>query len=226
MKFLIATLLCLTIGLYESVPLTKQVEHIGIRCLFQNNQLSCGDQVECGAVSNIAHLGQTLHNAFGIGALPESIDYTNLHAVVYDIYPKGIDSKVYLNNTIQLEGKSVELHLYTALENTGHGIRVIDQECFGKLVGLIRQVKGVNLVKVQSNLLGDGVDVGLIGEVLIENEIVKKRQFYGSYGGYQASSSYSSSYGGFGGFGGGYGGYASSYSSSSYSSYGGYGFGK
>ena len=208
---ILLVILGISINVHQSLPTTTQ---FGLKCSFSDSKIKCenvaitGSEVECDSVSNISGLSSTPINLLGIGLLPIGYDLSGTIPVSVFLYPRTLDDLIYLDHSIQLNGKSVDLTLYHGLTNTGNGIRVTDSICYAKLLGLIDQVQktGVKNVKVQASLIGDAHDLALVGEVVIENQTLHKRQYgFGRWGGYRGG------YGGWGRYGGwgfgGWGGY-------------------
>ncbi|CAF0858614.1 unnamed protein product [Brachionus calyciflorus] len=199
-------LICLSISFSKSIPAPSSIS--GIRCEHSNNKFKCENQneldVECDANSNLVGLGSTLFNVFGIGALPKEYNYSNIEKAFFYLYPRSLEESVYFNHSIRLNETSVNLTLfYSLVSNTNnYGIRVTDKVCFENLVQLLRQVNDVKTVQVKQSVIGDGKQVDLVGEVIIENH-VQKRQW-----GYDNNYYYDRyRYGGYGYYGGWRGGY-------------------
>ena len=219
MKILLSlVILSISLTVHQCLPTTTT--QFGLKCGLSQSKLKCenvgviGHEVECDSVNNISGLSSTSLNLFGIGALPAGYDLKGTTPLSLFLYPRTLDDLVYLDHTIQLNGKSVDLTLYHGLTDIGSGIRVTDSICYAKLLGLIDEVQklGVKSVKLQSNLIGDSHDLVLVGEVMMENQILHKRQYgWGGYGGYGGWGRYGGwgygGYGGWGGYRGGYGGW-------------------
>ena len=212
-------ILSISLAVHHSLP---TITHFGLKCGFSQSKIKCenvavtGHEVECEAVNNISGLSSLSANLLGIGTLPKEYDpkLVGTTPISVFLYPRALDDLVYLDHTIQLNGKSVDLTLYHGLTNTGSGIRVTDAVCYAKLLGLINQVQktGVKNVKLQASLIGDAHELTLVGEVAVENQILHKRQYgyggWGGYGGYGGWGRYGGwGYGGWGGYRGGYGGW-------------------
>lgn len=179
--FLSFIIFSVLISVYQFLSVTPK---IGLKCGFSNRKINCenllsGNKLECDSVSNISGLSSTFFNIFGIGTLPNgyhsSVKATS--SVSLFLYPRTLDPLVYLNHTIELNGKRVNLSLYNDLTNTGSGIRITDSLCYAKLLDLVDQVQklGTHTVKVKANLFGETYDLVLVGEVTIGNQGLWKR---------------------------------------------------
>lgn len=207
--YLSFAILIISIAVHQSVS-TTTTEKYGLKCVLVENKIKCenvgveGQEVECDSVSNMA--GSDTSQIFGIGTLPNGYNplEQGTQLVSLFLYPRTLDTFVYLDHIVQLHGKSVNLTLYNDMTNTGIGIRVTDTVCYIKLLGLIDQVQksGVQNVKVQASLIGDAHQEKLVGEIAFENQKVQKRQW--GWGGWGRP------WGGWGGWGrpwGGWGGW-------------------
>lgn len=210
-------LLSIALAVHECLPTTTQ---FGLKCGFSQNKITCenlgitGQEVECDSVINIPGLSSTSVNIFGIGKLDMTVGH-DLKQGHITLYPRTSEDLVYLDHVILLNGTTVVIKLYHDLTDTCNGIRVTDSVCYAKLIDLIGQVQqsGVQNVKVKSDLIGDAKELTLVGEVIIENQILQKRQYgYGGYGGYRGGFGGYGGYGGWGRYGGwGFGGYRGGY---------------
>ncbi|CAF0750639.1 unnamed protein product [Brachionus calyciflorus] len=196
-------LISLSVSKYHSVSVPSSIG--GLRCVYSKNKVNCENHneqdVECDAISNLDGLGSTLFNVFGIGALPKEYNYLNIENVFYYLYPRSLDESVYFNHSIRLNETNVDLTLFYSVEsnvnNSSYGIRVIDKTCFENLVKLLRQVDDVKTVQVKQSLIGDGKQVDLVGEVIIENHAQKRHHYNrwrGKYNGYRGRYRYYDDY--------------------------------
>ncbi|CAF0937138.1 unnamed protein product [Brachionus calyciflorus] len=210
--YFILFLISLSVNLYQSVP--GPSSNSSIRCVHSKKKIKCKLQneqrVECNAISNLVGLGSTLFNVFGIGALPKEYNYSNIENVFYYLYPRSLDELVYFNHSIRLNETSVDLNLFYSVEsnvnNPSYGIRVTDKLCFGNLVKILRQVDEVKTVQVKQSLIGNGQQVDLFGEVVIENNLKKRDWDDDGYGDFDFDR-YKYSWNRYGYYGGWYGGY-------------------
>ena len=94
---------------------------------------------------------------------------------VYELYPRRIENDTYVNYTVSVEGKPVELYLYTALNATRVGLRVYDPKCYVCLVDFIFNPSEIKQIVPLEN----GNHVELFGEILAVENPTKKRWLLG-----------------------------------------------
>ncbi|RNA27527.1 asparagine-rich antigen [Brachionus plicatilis] len=184
MKTLLAiALLSLSIGLSfsssnESTP--NESNDTAVNCTFTKNVLSCQylvESVKCDAFSNIVNLTVLPMQIFGIGALNND-SASDSELVKISLYPRVLDLPVYLLSSIKVDGIAVNMSLYYSLSETDTGIRIIDKECFTRLLNFIKNVQKLHRVSVQQNMLGDSQDVDLFGLLVINNLDTRKVRYF------------------------------------------------
>lgn len=179
-----------------SVSLAVEVPGIvnSTHCVYLpgSRQISCQyfeQTVECSAVANFTVFGSQPYYLFGIERLRDVYSDGNVSSYQYYLYPRAFDNSTYLASSYN----SQNLFLYYGENFSFYGIRVLDAQCFQRIYGLF------NKVVDYYNVVVGGVQVPLIGEVLIRDEVVQKRWLFG-YG-----FGYGYPYYGWGGLGGLYG---------------------
>lgn len=191
-----------SLGLVLSlVSLSMAVEMPGIsnttQCVFVpgTRTFTCAfgtRRVECSAVTNFTTPD---YHLFGIGSTPIKGMYT--------LYPRALDNTTYVTGD--------DFVLYFAPNFVHTGIRVINEACFGELIGLFDMITDFHTLTI------GGKSINLVGEILINDATVQKRWLWGygygmgwpyygwgGWGGY--GMGYGMGYGGFG-YGLGYGGF-------------------
>jgi len=166
------------------------------QCIYdvEKKSLSCrglGGEVECDSVLELSNSTEKF-NMWGLSKIATIDAAAKPESVKYNLYPRKLDNSSYLERTIEIAGKSVELDLhYGDKESEERGLRVSDLKCWEKIVKLFSESLATHSVEIKSD-----VQVELFGEILIRDAVMQKRWLYGygwGYGGW-----------GWGGYGWGY----------------------
>jgi hypothetical protein len=168
----------------------------GTQCMFipTLKKFTCRSDKSIVECDGISHLDGVSFELFGLGHMSVS----NGEVEKYWMYPRDVNSSVYLNHTLISDVKDklpINVMLYHGDKFVDFGIRVEDLKCYKRLVSLLDSVKEEHLVNIDSELEVKPT-VSLISEVLVMGRSLSRRAFaieaLGRFG----------PFGGLGGFGG------------------------
>jgi hypothetical protein len=158
---------------WDDVPVAENAT----QCIFRPEvkKLACrgiGGIVECPAV--IEWTFGELPTKFEVFGLRRDIDKSSVTPIenrIYELYPRRLDNETYVNYTVTVEGKSVELYLYYAPTSTHSGLRVTDSKCYVRVNDIVfNRSTAKQVVEIKN-----GGHVELFGEVLAVEKPAQKR---------------------------------------------------
>jgi len=158
---------------WETIPIAENAS----QCIYspETRSMSCRGMsglVECPASMDLPK--DVKVEVFGMRRHPVKSMVAKIDERVFELYPRKLDNSTYLNYTVLVEGKPVELYLYYAdsTSETMSGVRVSDKKCFVRLVNVVlSQATTEHEVKVE----GTELKVDLFGEVLNAEKPNNKR---------------------------------------------------
>jgi hypothetical protein len=127
--------------------------------------------VECPTEFESSRLGSLKFPVFGIRRDEVVSVRTPVEESLFELYPRKIDNTTYLNTTVIVEDKPVEVFLYFHEKPVHAGFRITDAKCFRRIVETVfTPSTGNHVVKLES-----GEEVGLFGEILFADKPTNKR---------------------------------------------------
>lgn len=112
---------------------------------------------------------------FGLRRDPIKSSVTPIESRMFELYPRRLENETYVNYTVTVEGKTVELYLYTATNATEVGLRVQDAKCYVRLIDVIfNRSDAKQVVRIEN-----GGHVELFGEILAVEKPTQKRWLFG-----------------------------------------------
>jgi len=157
---------------WETVPIAENAS----QCIFspESKTIACRGSnglVECGAALEILAANVSAE-VFGLRRHPIKSFVSAIDERVFELYPRKLDNTTYLNYTLIVDDKPVELYLYFGETQTRAGLRVTEKKCFKRLVNVVlSQATAEHEVKVD----GTELSVDLFGEVLNAEKPASKR---------------------------------------------------
>jgi hypothetical protein len=127
--------------------------------------------VECPTEFESSPLGKFKFHVFGLRRDEFMSNRTVVEESVFELFPRRIDNTTYMNSTILVDEKPVDVFLYFAEKALHAGLRVTDAKCYHRLVqNVFASSLDTHFVKLES-----GEKVALFGEILLADKPVNKR---------------------------------------------------
>jgi hypothetical protein len=118
-----------------------------------------------------SRLGSLKFPVFGIRRDVELSERTPIEDSVFELFPRKIDNTTYMNSTMVVEGKPVEILLYWNEKAIHAGYRVTEVKCYRRLIEKVFVPSTLRqLVKLEN-----GEEIHLFGEVLFADKPQQKR---------------------------------------------------
>jgi hypothetical protein len=158
---------------WEDVPLSDNAT----QCIYrsESKKLACrsiSGIVECPAVIEYK-FGKVPTNfeVYGLRRDPIKSEVSPVESRIYELYPRPLDNSTYVNYTVTVNDKTVELYLYGSSEPTYTGLRVSDVKCYVRLIDTVfNRATARQVVEVKS-----GLHAELFGEILAVEKPAQKR---------------------------------------------------
>ena len=120
-------------------------------------------QIQCDAFIELHNLGQNSIRFLGISQ--QTIDNSNPELVKYFVHPREENTSTYLNYSISVDGKPIELVLYHGEKSDQSGLRIPNLSCWNKLLDVLKEKEHTQKVK----LTDTQEEISLIGEIFLDN---------------------------------------------------------
>lgn len=160
-------------GLYKRGTEKQQVLPTHVQCRFINETgvVSCATHtgvVECGVVANFTGTkGEFKTEYFGIG-IDRTLTGVPVELTRYHLFPRTSDNNGWCNHTVTVNNQVFGLGFFHSITYNGgfYGYRVIDGQCFTRLVNLFTGVKTPEIIQIKNKVGGPFTKVPIFGEIL------------------------------------------------------------
>jgi len=157
---------------WETIPIAENAS----QCIYspETHSMSCRGMsglVECPASMDLPK--DVKVEVFGMRRHPVKSMVSKIDERIFELYPRKLDNSTYLNYTVLVDDKPVELYLfYSDSSSEFSGVRVTDKKCYMRLINVVlSQATAEHEVKVE----GTELKVDLFGEILNAEKPTNKR---------------------------------------------------
>jgi len=157
---------------WDTIPIAENAS----QCIFnpEVKRISCRGPsgiVECPAVIELTTPRTFKFDVFGLRRDSVKSFVTPVETRRYELYPRKLDNVTYLNYTVTIGEKPVELYVYYGEHTTESGLRFTDKKCFLSFVDVVVDKSTLK----HEVTLESGTVVELFGEVLVAEKPPSKR---------------------------------------------------